>query len=140
MNKLQGIFAAATLVASGFAFADTANFASGNMHFDVNEMDANHDGMVTFEEYAAYGEVMWKRMAQGKDTLPVKTAAGDFANGNMKMSAKDMDTDHDGSISKDEFMSYAKAQWDKQHKDDKGMIAVADAAKDFSRGNMHKSP
>ena len=141
MNKLQSVFilAALTAVRIGFA-ADTAQFANGNMHFDVSEMDANHDGMVSKDEFMKYGETMWQRMSGGKETISVADAGKDFATGNMNFSAKAMDTDHDGTISKDEFMKYGEAKWNKMDKEGKGMMSVADASKDFSRGNMHHSP
>src|ERR1700733_10002027 len=119
MNKLQAVFilAALTAVRIGFA-ADTAQFANGNMHFDVSEMDANHDGMISKDEFMKYGETMWSRMAQGKDSISVAEAGKDFATGNMRFSAKAMDTDHDGTITKDEFMKYGEAMWNKSKKDD----------------------
>jgi hypothetical protein len=55
----------------------------------------------------------------------------------MKFNAKAMDADHDGTITKDEFMKYDEAMWDKMKKDKNGMMTVADAGKNFSRGNMH---
>jgi hypothetical protein len=139
MIKLQSLLAVAALVGSAIAVAtDPAQFANGNMHFDVNEMDANHDGMISKDEYMQYAETMWNRMTQGgKETISVDEAGKDFANGNMKFSAKAMDADHDGTITKDEFMKYDEAMWDKMKKDKNGMMTVADAGKNFSRGNMH---
>jgi hypothetical protein len=138
MNKVRTVlFLAALLSARVGLAADADDFGRGNMHFDVAEMDANHDGMVTKDEFMAYGATMWGRMTGGKDTISVADAGKAFANGNMAFSAKKMDADKDGTISKDEFMKYGEAMWNKQAKDANGMIAVADAAKDFSRGNMH---
>jgi Ca2+-binding EF-hand superfamily protein len=143
MIKLQSLFIAAALLSSGLGLglaAEPSDFARGNMHFDVAEMDANHDGMVSKDEYMHYGETTWGRMAQGgKDTVSVEEASKDFATGNMRFNAKAMDADHDGTISKDEFMKYGEAMWDRMKKDDSGMMSVDDAAKDFSRGNMHSS-
>jgi hypothetical protein len=45
-----------------------------------------------------------------------------------------MDTDHDGKISRDEFMKYAEQKFDKM-KNSQGMISVADATVNFARGN-----
>jgi Ca2+-binding EF-hand superfamily protein len=106
------------------------------MRFDVAEMDANHDGMISKDEFMAYSETMWGRMSGGKDTVSVADAGKDFATGNMNFNAKAMDTDHDGTISKDEFMKYSEAKWNKMDTGGKGMMSVADASKDFSRGNM----
>jgi Ca2+-binding EF-hand superfamily protein len=141
MNKVQSFFILAALLGVRIAFAaDPSEFARGNMHFDVAEMDANHDGMISKAEFMAYGETMWGRMSGGKDTISVADAGKDFATGNMNFSAKAMDTDHDGTISKDEFLKYGEAKWNKMDKGGKGMMSVADASKDFSRGNMHPSP
>jgi hypothetical protein len=138
MNKLQSIFTLAALLGLGIAFAaDPSEFARGNMmRFDVAEMDANHDGMISKDEFMAYSETMWGRMSGGKDTVSVADAGKDFATGNMNFNAKAMDTDHDGTISKDEFMKYSEAKWNKMDTGGKGMMSVADASKDFSRGNM----
>jgi Ca2+-binding EF-hand superfamily protein len=139
MIKVQSFFAVAALMGSVAAIAtDPAQFANGNMHFDASEMDANHDGMISKDEYMHYSETMWGRMTQGgKETISVDDAGKDFANGNMKFSAKAMDADHDGTITKDEFMKYNEAMWNKMKKDKNGMMTVADAGKNFSRGNMH---
>ena len=139
MIKLQSFLAVVALMGSTIALAtDPAQFANGNMHFDANEMDANHDGMISKDEYMHYGETMWGRMTQeGKETISVDEASKNFADGNMKFSAKAMDADHDGTITKDEFMKYDEAMWGKMKKDKNGMMTVADAGKNFSRGNMH---
>jgi Ca2+-binding EF-hand superfamily protein len=139
MNKVQSIFTLAALLGVGIAFAaDPSEFARGNMmRFDVAEMDANLDGMISKDEFMAYGATMWDRMSAGKETVSVVDASKDFATGNMNFNAKAMDTDHDGMISKDEFMKYAEAKWNKTDTGGKGMMSVADASKDFSRGNLH---
>jgi Ca2+-binding EF-hand superfamily protein len=138
MIKLQSFLAVALMGSAIALAADPAQFATGNMRFDVNEMDTNHDGMISKDEYIHYGETMWGRMTQGgKETISVDEAGKDFANGNMKFSAKAMDADHDGTITKDEFMKYSETMWDKMKKDEHGMMTVADAGKNFSRGNMH---
>src|SRR6266850_96756 len=59
----------------------------------------------------------------------------DLATGNMHFDAKAMDNDHDGKISKDEFMKYTEQKFDKM-KNSQGMISVADAAANFARGNQ----
>lgn len=128
----------AVLVLSGAAHAQvhTDQFATGNMHFDAKAMDANGDGKITKEEMQRYGESMWNGMSQGKPTIPVQEAAHDFARGNMRLDAKAMDTDHDGSISQSEFMRYTEHRFDRM-KGHEGDMTVAQAAKAFSRGNPH---
>jgi Ca2+-binding EF-hand superfamily protein len=140
VNKVKSFLFLATLLGVRVALAaDPAEFARGNMHFDVTEMDANHDGMISKDEFMAYGETMWGRMSGGKDSVSVADAGKDFATGNMRFDAKAMDADHDGTISKDEFMKYGEAKWNKMAKGN-AMMSVADASKDFSRGNMHPAP
>jgi len=82
-----------------------------------------------------YGDTMWQMMAKGAPSIPVAQAAQDFARGNLRFDAKAMDTDHDGTVSKDEFMKYAEQKFDKM-KNSQGMISVADAATNFARGNQ----
>jgi hypothetical protein len=121
----------------GSAQSPSQNIATGNMpmHMDVNAMDTNHDGMISKEEFTAYGEKMWAIMSHGKATVPVETAAVDFATGNMAMNAQDMDTDHDGSITREEFLTYGAKAFDKV-KNPSGKLSLADTTKYFSTGNM----
>ena len=127
--------AAALLLASGTHAQVKDDFATGNMHFDVKAMHANADGMISKDEFMKYGDTMWRTMAKGAPSIPVAQAAQDFARGNLRFDAKAMDNDHDGKISKDEFMKYAEQKFDKM-KNSQGMISVADAAANFARGNQ----
>ena len=61
----------------------------------------------------------------------------DFARGGMHFSAKAMDTDNDGMISKDEFMKYHSDMWDQMTKDSNGSMSTSDARTAFARGGMH---
>jgi hypothetical protein len=139
MFKLRLMFSAALLLLATGAYAQKTNsFATGgNMHFDAKDMDTNGDNMITRDEMMKYGDKMWTMMAKDKDTIPVLEAAKDFARGGLNFNAKAMDTDHDGTISKDEFMAYAGKKFDKMKNAD-GMMSVSDAAKNFARGgNPH---
>ena len=60
-----------------------------------------------------------------------------LAQGGMHFSAKAMDADNDGMISKDEFMKYHADMWDSMTKDSNGSMSTADAATAFARGGMH---
>jgi EF hand len=138
MLKLRLMTSAALLLLGTGAQAQTSQsnaFATGgNMHFDAKAMDTNGDGMVTKDEMMAYAEKMWDMMAQGKDTIRISVAAKDFATGGLAFNARAIDTDHDGTISKKEFLAYAGRKFDKMKHPD-GMISVQEAAKAFARGS-----
>jgi Ca2+-binding EF-hand superfamily protein len=136
MLKLRVMSLVAMTVFATGAQAQTSNaFATGNpMHFDAKDMDKNGDGMITKEEMMAYAEKMWDMMANGKDTIRISQATKDFATGGLAFNAKAIDTDHDGSISKQEFLTYAEHKWDKVVHPN-GMISVQEAAKAFARGS-----
>jgi len=97
MLKVRLIIAPAGLLVAGGAYAQSNEFATGNMHFDAKEMDTNGDHMITREEMIAYAEKSWDTMAQGKNTIPITAAAKDFASGGVNFKARAIDTDHDGS-------------------------------------------
>jgi hypothetical protein len=134
MTNLRLIGLAAFVVMFGTAYSQNNDFATGNMHFDVKDMDTNGDHMVTRDEMQKYAEKMWDMMAKGKSTIPIKVAAQDFASGGVNFRASAMDTDHDGSISKEEFLAYTGKKWDGMKKTN-GMVPVDDMATAFARGN-----
>ncbi len=136
MLKVCWMTTAALLLIASAAQAQTNSFATGNMHFDAKEMDTNGDQMISREEMMSYSEKMWESMAHGQDTLPVQVAAKDFATGGVAFNAHAIDTDHDGSISKAEFLAYMGRKFDKM-KNSNGMVSVTDAAQAFARGNSH---
>lgn len=142
MLKLRLISAAALTLAAALALlsagaqAQTSNaFATGNpMHFDAKAMDTNGDGMITKEEMMAYAEKLWEAMAGGQDTIRISVAAKDFATGGFAYNAEAIDTDHDGTISKKEFLDFAEHKFDKMVHPN-GMISVQEAAQAFARGS-----
>jgi len=136
MPKLSVMLSALLLLLAARAQAQTSNaFATGNpMHFDAKAMDSNGDKMITKEEMMAYVEKMWNAMAGGKDTIRISQATKDFASGGVAFNARSIDTDHDGTISKEEFLAYVEHKFDKMKHAD-AMISVQEAAKAFSRGN-----
>ena len=138
MLKMRVISSVAFLLLASGAQAQTGNsnaFATGNnMHFDAKAMDTSGDGMITKEEMMAYAAKMWDMMAMGKDTIRISQATKDFATGGLAFNARAMDTDHDGSISKQEFLTYAEHKFDKMVHPN-GMISVQEAAKAFARGS-----
>lgn len=125
---------ASLLLAGGGAHAQSNNFATGNMHFDAKDMDTNGDHMVSREEMQQYAEKLWQSMSEGKDTIPISVATKDFSTGGVNFSARAMDTDHDGSISKEEFLAYTGRKYDSMKKTD-SMVPVIDMANAFARGN-----
>jgi hypothetical protein len=137
MVKLRLMSAAALTLLAGGAQAQTSNsnaFATGNpMHFNAKAMDTNGDSMITKEEMMAYAEKLWQAMANGQDTIRISVAAKDFATGGYAYNAKAIDTDHDGTISKKEFLDYAEHKFDKMAHPN-GMISVEEAARAFARG------
>jgi hypothetical protein len=134
MLKLGLTVCAASLLLAGGAYAQTNDFATGNMHFDAKDMDTNGDHMITREEMQQYAEKMWATMSQGKDTIPITVAAKDFATGGVNFRAREIDADHDGSITKEEWLAYTGKKFDTMKKTD-GMVSVSDMAKAFARGN-----
>jgi hypothetical protein len=82
----------------------------------------------------AYAEKTWDMMAHGKDTISVAVAAKDFASGGVNYKARTIDKDHDGTISKQEYIDYATRKFEIMKKTD-NMVSVDDMAKAISRGN-----
>jgi hypothetical protein len=134
MHKVRSLIAGVLLLQAGAAFAQSNEFATGNMHFDAKDMDTNGDHMITRQEMVAYAEKQWDMMAHGKDTIPIAVAAKDFATGGVNFKARTIDTDHDGTISKAEFVAYAGKKFDSMKKTD-NMVSVDDMARAISRGN-----
>jgi Ca2+-binding EF-hand superfamily protein len=133
MFRLQ-ISVAAALLLSGAAYGQSNEFATGNMHFDAKDMDINGDHMITREEMIAYAEKSWDKMAQGQSKIPIEVADKDFASGGVNFKARVIDTDHDGTISKEEFVAYATRKFDHMKKTD-NMVSVDDMARAIGRGN-----
>ncbi len=119
---------------AGPLHAQSNEFATGNMRFNAQEMDTNGDHMITREEMIAYAEKTWEMMAHGKDTIPVGVANKDFASGGVNYKARTIDKDHDGTISKQEYVAYATRKFESMKKTD-NMVSVDDMAKAIARGN-----
>ena len=136
MLKNQSVMTAALLLLAGAASAQSNDFATGNMHFAAKDMDTNADHTITPEEMVKYAEKQWEMMAHGKDTIPIGVAAKDFATGGVNFKARAIDTDHDGTLSKEEFVAYAGMKFDSMKKTD-NMVSVTDMAKAISRGNTN---
>jgi len=134
--NLQLPICMAALLLVGTAHGQSNQFATGNMHFDAKEMDTNGDHMITREEMIAYAQKTWEMMANGKATIPIAVAQKDFASGGVNFQARAIDTDHDGTISKDEYVAYTTRKFDTMKKTD-NMVSVSDMAKAIARGNTY---
>jgi hypothetical protein len=139
MRNIRLIIAGVSLLAAGSAYAQSNEFATGNMHFDAKDMDTNGDHMITRDEMTAYAEKQWDLMAGGKDTIPISVAAKDFASGGVNFKARAVDTDHDGTISKAEFVAFTGKKFDSMKKTD-NMVSVADMARSIARGGNTTTP
>ena len=134
MRTLRLAFVGISFLTAGGVYAQSNEIATGNMHFDAKDMDTNGDHMITREEMQAYAEKQWGQMSQGKDTIPISAAAKDFATGGVNFNARKIDTDHDGSISKAEFLAFTGKKFDGMKKTD-NMVSVADMGRAIARGN-----
>jgi hypothetical protein len=134
MHKARSIIVGWLLLQAGAALAQSNEFATGNMHFDAKDMDTNGDHMITREEMVAYAEKQWEMMSHGKDSIPIAAAEKDFATGGVNFKARTIDTDHDGSITKAEFVAYAGKKFDSMKKTD-NMVSVDEMARAIARGN-----
>ena len=63
MFKVQLAICAAALLLAGGAYAQSNEFATGNMHFDAKDMDTNGDHMITRDEMLKYAAKQWDAMA-----------------------------------------------------------------------------
>ncbi len=122
------------IVFGATAYAQNTDFATGNMHFDAKDMDSNADHMVTREEMQKYAEKMWEMMSHGKSTIPVAVSDQDFATAGVNFRARAIDTNHNGMITKKEFLAYTGKMFDSMKKT-RGMVPVDDMATAFARGN-----
>lgn len=141
MLKLRLISSAASVLLAAVAYPQAATentFGTGGaatMHFNAKDMDTKGNNKITEDEAMDYAEKMWNSMADGKDSIPVTTATRDFAQGGLSARATEMDSNHDGKITKQEFLGYFSKQFNAmKHPTDK-TISVQEAAKAFGRGS-----
>jgi EF hand len=126
-----GLMALAVVLTPVHAQNNVSDFIT-NMHFDAKDMDTNNDHMVSRAEMRAYAEKMWETMSNGKATIPIALSTENFATAGVNMDAVAMDTDNDGSISKQEFVAYTLKRYDAMPKTN-GMVSVDVMAKAFVR-------
>jgi Ca2+-binding EF-hand superfamily protein len=131
MTRLLVFLAAATLTSVSFAQSDSStDFARGGMHFSAKAMDTDNDGMISKDEFMKYHSDMWDQMTKDSNgSMSVADLGAAFARGGMHVKASAMDADHNGTVTKDEFMSYEATHWSLLPKDASGQISVADMQK-----------
>jgi len=134
MKQLRLIALAALVVAvfgPAYAQNNPTDFIT-NVHFDAKDIDTNGDHMISREEMQAYAEKMWQKMSNGKATIPIGVSTENFATAGVNMSAKEMDTDNDGSVSREEFITYTLKRFDAMPKTN-GKVPVDAVVRAFSR-------
>jgi hypothetical protein len=131
MTRLLVFLAAATLTNVSFAQSGSStDFARGGMHFSAKAMDTDNDGMISKDEFMKYHADMWDQMTKDSNgSMSMSDANAAFARGGMHVNTKAMDADHNGTITKDEFMKYEATHWSLLPKDASGQISVADMDK-----------
>ena len=93
----------------------------------VSRMDPAGDGRVTEDGFTKYYADLWdKNVPAGKDAVPVKYLAEKWAAMESRSPldpeyktpvwreehVASMDVDHDGTVSRDEFLKHMKGHWD----------------------------
>jgi hypothetical protein len=68
-TKKVVLIAAALFATSAFAMDE---MKSSDMAMNMKMMDANHDGMISKQEYMAYHENMWMKMSDSKPEMSMK--------------------------------------------------------------------
>jgi Ca2+-binding EF-hand superfamily protein len=142
MTRLLVFLAAATLTSLSYAQTDSStDLARGGMHFSAKAMDTDNDGMISKDEFMKYHANMWDQMTKNSNgTMSMSDAKTAFARGGMHVNVASMDTDHSGTITKDEFMSYEATHWNLLPKDSSGQISVADMQKAMKKHRQTTPP
>src|SRR5579863_6609363 len=120
MNRFLVFLAAATVTSLGYAqdSSTSGDLARGGMHFSAKAMDTDNDGKISQDEFMKYHADMWDQMTKNSSgTMSMGDAKTAFARGGMHVNVSKMDADHDGKITKEEFMSYESTHWSLLPKD-----------------------
>jgi Ca2+-binding EF-hand superfamily protein len=131
MNRLLVLLAAGALTSVAFGQADSsAELARGGMHFNARDIDADHNGVISKDEFMKYHADVWDRMTKSSGgSMATNDVAANFARGGMHVNVGAIDADHDGVITREEFMKYEANHWDMLPKDAQGAISVSDFEK-----------
>jgi Ca2+-binding EF-hand superfamily protein len=98
------------------------------------KLDANHDSVVTLDEYVAAATVLYKQFdsaGDGKLTAAEIESAPKTQERALRVANRlvsRMDSDGDGSVSRDEFLAAAKARFAKTDKNGDGYIDASEVA------------
>jgi len=100
-----------------------------------DKLDANHDGVVTLNEYVAAATAKFKELdvaGNGRVTaeeLANSPKAHERAEHVAERIAKRLDTNGDGTVSKDEFLAAAKTRFAKLDKNGDGFLSADEIAR-----------
>jgi Ca2+-binding EF-hand superfamily protein len=137
---------AALLLSSPFALADDmASFATGGYARglrtmpEMHKIDTDNDGTVSKEEWIAYQNKVFDALDKNhegkldeKEFLAPSTEMASFATGGYARGLQTrammhkIDTDGDGTISKDEWTAYQTKLFDMMDKDKKGALGPSE--------------
>ena len=131
MNRLSVLLAAGMLNSVAFGQAvSSADPARGGTHFNARDIDADHNGVISKDEFMKYHADVWDRMTKSSGgCMATNDVAASFARGGMHINVAAIDADHNGVITRDEFMKYEANHWDMLPKDARGAISVTDFEK-----------
>jgi Ca2+-binding EF-hand superfamily protein len=128
-----------TIVSVTAASGQKTSGASSGPKLSMAALDTDRDGTVSKQEFTAYMEAQFDKADADHDgtldrnemeqlgtslgiTTPSAQKASSGTSSGPKLSMTAMDTDHDGTVSKQEFTAYMEAQFDKADADHDGTL------------------
>ena len=108
----------ASAVAAALMFSPLAHAFKYDNPLDPNyyaeriiEVKGKDDGKISTSEFMAYHEKMWGKMVGHRD-MPVADHQNPLSPHYGKEPINEMDTDHNGIITADEYMKYHEKHWE----------------------------